>query len=191
MFMEFAACRASDVQKLKCLFNSTIFVLLVASGAPTSASAAQAPTAQAHPPADAAELIKALQSRNLAEREQTAKAAAGIAPLPEAVVSFLLNALRGLESQPSNNSVSEATREQWRYSGDLVTALGHAGSPAIPDLSVALNDPDEAIRRGAVDALILIARDSPAAWPVLIRASQQAALALATSTLATTVSCLY
>ena len=42
--------------------------------------------------------------------------------------------------------------------GDLVTALGNAGAPAIPELSHALDDPDEAVRRGAVDALIVIAR---------------------------------
>jgi hypothetical protein len=37
-------------------------------------------------------------------------------------------------------------------------------------LSRALDDHDEAVRRGAVDALIVIARVSPEAWPVLIGA---------------------
>ena len=52
----------------------------------------------------------------------------------------------------------------------MVTALGNAGAPAIPELSHALDDHDEAVRRGAVDALIVIARGSPKAWPVLVGA---------------------
>jgi HEAT repeat protein len=114
--------------------------------------------------------MKGLQSPNLADREQAAKAAAAIKPLSEAVVPTLLNSLRGLESKPSNDNVSETIREQWRFAGDLVTALGNAGAPAIPDLRRALDDHDEAVRRGAIDALIVIARVSPEAWPVLVGA---------------------
>jgi HEAT repeat protein len=130
---------------------------------------AQARDAQSPPPS-AADLIKGLRSPNLADREQAAKASAAIKPLPQAVVPPLLNSLRGLESKPSNDTVSDAIREQLRFAGDLVTALGNAGAPAIPDLSRALDDHDEAVRRGAIDALIVIARVSPEAWPVLIGA---------------------
>src|SRR5579862_8819671 len=133
-----------------------------------------APPAHAHdaqsPPPSAAEIIKGLQSPNLADREQAAKAAAGIKPLSEAVVPTLLNSLRGLESKPSNDNVPDAIREQWSFAGDLVTALGNAGAPAIPDLSRALDDHDEAVRRGAIDALLVIARSSPEAWPVVVGA---------------------
>ena len=66
--------------------------------------------------------------------------------------------------------MSETIREQWSFAGDLVTALGNAGAPAIPDLSRALDDSDEAVRRGAIDALMVIARVSPEAWPVLVGA---------------------
>jgi HEAT repeat protein len=144
-----------------------VLLLLIALCAPPSVPA-QARDAQPQP--SAADLIKGLQNPNLADREQAAKAAAATKPLPQAVVPSLLNSLRGLESKPSNDNVSETIREQWRYSGDLVTALGNAGAPAIPDLSRALDDNDEAVRRGAVDALIVIARDSRAAWPVLVGA---------------------
>jgi HEAT repeat protein len=147
----------------------TVLLLLIALCAPP-AVLAQAHDTQSKSQPSAAEIIKGLQSTNLADREKAAKAAAAIKPLPQAVVPSLLNSLRGLESKPSNDTVSDAIREQWRYSGDLVTALGNAGAPAIPDLSRALDDSDEAVRRGAVDALIVIARVSPQAWPVLIGA---------------------
>ncbi|MGC2445136.1 HEAT repeat domain-containing protein [Candidatus Binatus sp.] len=147
----------------------TGLLFLIALCAPPSVSA-QARDAQSPPPPSTAEIIKGLQSQNPAEREQAAKAAAATKPLPSAVVPFLLNSLRGLESKPSNDTVSDAIREQWRLAGDLVTALGNAGAPAIPELSHALDDPDEAVRRGAVDALIVIARGSPEAWPVLVDA---------------------
>jgi HEAT repeat protein len=131
---------------------------------------AQADDAQSQPTPSAAEIIKGLQGPSLAAREQAAKTAVAMKPLPQAVVPTLLNSLRGLESKPSNDTVSDAIREQWRFAGDLVTALGNAGAPAIPDLSRALDDHDEAVRRGAIDALIVIARVSPEAWPVLINA---------------------
>ncbi|HEY6301276.1 MAG TPA: HEAT repeat domain-containing protein, partial [Candidatus Binatus sp.] len=67
-------------------------------------------------------------------------------------------------------AVSDAIREQWGFAGDLVAALGNAGAPAIPALNHALDDHDEAVRRGAIDALIVIARGSPEAWPVLVAA---------------------
>jgi HEAT repeat protein len=146
-----------------------VLLLLITLCAPSSVSA-QAQDAQSKPPPTAAEIIKGLQSPNLADREQAGKAAAAVKPLPEAVVPILLNSLRGLESNPSNDKVSDAIREQWNFAGDLVTALGNAGASAIPDLSRALDDHDEAVRRGAVDALMVIARVSPEAWPVLIGA---------------------
>ena len=147
----------------------TVLLFLIALSKPPSVPA-QAHDAQSKSQPSAAEIIKGLQSTNLADREKAAKAAAAIKPLPQAVVPPLLNSLRGLESKPSNDTVSDAVREQWRFAGDLVTALGNAGAPAIPDLSRALDDHDEAVRRGAVDALIVIARVSPEAWPVLIGA---------------------
>ena len=101
------------------------------------------------PPPSTAEIIKDLQSHNPAESKQAAKAAAATKPLPSAIVPSLLNSLRGLESKPSNGTVSDAIREQWRLAGDVVTELGNAGAPAIPELSHALDDPDEAVRRGA------------------------------------------
>jgi HEAT repeat protein len=147
----------------------TVLLFLIALSKPPSVPA-QAHDPQSKPPPSAAEIIKGLQSQNLADREQAAKTAGAIKPLSEAAVPTLLNSLRGLESKPSNDTVSDAIREQWHYSGDLVIALGNAGAPAIPDLSRALDDNDEAVRRGAVDALIVIARVSPEAWPVLIGA---------------------
>jgi hypothetical protein len=147
----------------------TVLLLLIVLCAPPAVSA-HARDAQSQPPSSPADLIKGLQSPDLAAREQAAKAAAAMKPLPQAVVPSLLNSLRGLESKPSNDTVSDAIREQWRFAGDLVAALGNAGAPAIPDLSRALDDHDEAVRRGAIDALILIARASPEAWPVLVGA---------------------
>ena len=147
----------------------TVLLSLIALSTPPVVFA-QARDAQSQPPPSAAEIIKGLQSPNLADREQAAKTAAAIKPLPQAPVPTLLNSLRGLESKPSNDTVSDAIREQWRFAGDLVTALGNAGAPAIPDLSRALDDHDEAVRRGAVDALIVIARASPEALPVLVGA---------------------
>ena len=147
----------------------TVLLFLIALCAPPSVPP-QAHDPQSQPPPSAADLIKGLQSPDLAARERAAKAAAAIKPLPQAVVPSLLNSLRGLESKPSNDNVSETIREQWRYSGGLVTALGNTGEPAIPDLSRALEDHDEAVRRGAVDALMVIARASPEAWPVLVGA---------------------
>ena len=107
----------------------TGLLFLIALCAPSSVSA-QARDAQSQPPPSTAEIIKGLQSHNPAEREQAAKAAAAIKPLPSAVVPFLLNSLKGLESKPSNDTVSDAIREQWRLAGDLVTALGNAGAPS-------------------------------------------------------------
>jgi len=147
----------------------TVLFLLIALCAPPSTVPAHAQPVQSPPPS-VAELIKGLQSPNPANREQAAKAAAAIKPLPSAVVPFLLNSLRGLKSKPSNDTVSDAIREQWGFAGDLITALGNAGAPAIPELSRALDDHDEAVRRGAIDALIVIARGSPEAWPVLVGA---------------------
>jgi len=146
-----------------------VILLLIALCAPPSTVPAYAQPVKSPLPS-IAELIKGLQSPNLAAREQAAKAAAAIKPLPQAIVPTLLNSLRGLESKPSNDTVSDAIREQWGLAGDLVTALGNAGAPAIPDLSRALDDHDEAVRRGAIDALIVIARGSPEAWPVLVGA---------------------
>jgi HEAT repeat protein len=147
----------------------TVLLFVIDLSAPPAVYA-QAHDAQSKPPPTAAEIIKGLQSPNLADREQAGKAAAAVKPLSEAVVPILLNSLRGLESKPSNDKVSDAIREQWNFAGDLVAALGNAGAPAIPDLSRALDDHDEAVRRGAVDALMVIARVSPEAWPVLIGA---------------------
>jgi HEAT repeat protein len=155
--------------KNPCATYLAILLLLIALCAPPSVFA-QARDAQSQAPPSTAEIIKGLQSPDLADRERAAKAAAAIKPLSEAVVPILLNSLRGLESTPSNDNVSDAIREQWRFAGDLVTALGNAGAPAIPDLSSALDDNDEAVRRGAIDALIVIARVSPEAWPALISA---------------------
>ena len=115
-------------------------------------------------------LLKACRAPTSPIESKPLKLPAAIKPLPQALVPTLLNSLRGLESKPSNDTVSDAIREQWRFAGDLVTALGNAGAPAIPDLSRALDDHDEAVRRGAVDALIVIARVSPEALPVLVGA---------------------
>jgi HEAT repeat protein len=160
--------RILTVKNPAAIFLAILFFLIAVCTPP--AVPAQARDAQSPPPPSAADLIKGLQSPNLADREKAAKAAAAIKPLPQAVVPSLLNSLRGLESKPSNDTVSEAIREQWRLAGDLVTALENAGVPAIPELSHALDDHDEAVRRGALDALIVIARGSPEAWPVLVGA---------------------
>jgi HEAT repeat protein len=157
-------------------FDRTILFLLIALWVPASAISAQAQKTSrvAQSPPGTAELIQGLQSHDPARREQAAKAAAGTKPLPPAVVPFLLNSFTGLPSQLWNNdpSISEATRmklhELWFYSGYLVQALANAGPQAIPQLSLALDNHDEAIRKGAVDALMLIAKDSPAAWPTPI-----------------------
>lgn len=158
------------------IIDRALLVLLLAGSLSASAQTLsawaqgtnRASQSQAEP--SVAELVKDLQSPDIEHREVAAAAAAEIKPLPLTVVPLLLSSLKGLESQPSNDPVSDAVREQWRYSGNLVIALGNAGPPAIPNLSQALDDPDEAVRRGAVDALMLIARESPAAWPVLVGA---------------------
>ncbi len=106
------ACCASDRWKINSLFNLTLVVLLVASGAP--ANAAQAPNAQAHPPA--AELIRGLHSPDPAQHERTVKAL------------------------------------------------------AIQPLIAALDDPDKAVRTEAVEKLIGLGRDAPAAWQALVSA---------------------
>lgn len=89
-----------------------------------------------------------------------------------AVAPVLINSFRGLESQRKIDSAAARLigQEQDLYFKNLATALANTGSPVIPQLSLALGDPDIAVRRGAVDALLLMEKESPAVWPVLISA---------------------
>jgi HEAT repeat protein len=123
------------------------------------------------PPPSAAELIKGLQSPNLAAREQAEKAAMEIKPLPMPLTPALLNACRGLSTQNGVDLNAAPGDEPPRCNtGYVVQALQNAGAPVLPQLLVALDDNDESVRKVAADTLLGLAHDSPAAWPAIITA---------------------
>jgi HEAT repeat protein len=158
-------CRArGQLPKGTILFERTILFFLIALWA-----AASAVSAQAGESSRTRELIQGLQSRDPVRREQAAKAATK--PLPLAVVPFVLNSFRDCEIDPkSPQPVRERSRKTRAY---LVRALVNAGTPAIPQLELALNDPDEAVRSGAVAALADIVTappPTPPSYPILIKA---------------------
>ncbi len=146
----------------------TVLLFLIALCAPPSVSA-QAREAQSQPPPSTAELIKGLQSHNLAEREQAEKAAMATEPLPMPLVPALLNACRGLSIENGVDLNAPPGSEPPRCNtGYVVQALQNAGTQVLPQLLVALDDNDESVRQLAADTLLGLAHDSPAAWPAVI-----------------------
>jgi hypothetical protein len=85
-----------------------------------------------------------------AERIRAARAAAARKAFPLGEVAAVLNSFWGLESGKGLD-YSQAN-DRRTSTGYLVTTLINAGPPAIPALT------------GAVEALIRMGRDSPAAW---------------------------
>ncbi|WP_425149690.1 HEAT repeat domain-containing protein [Candidatus Binatus sp.] len=140
-----------------------LIALFVASAATVSAQVAES--------SRTSELINGLQSPDPVHRENAAKAAMWTKPLPLALVPHVLNSFRLCEIDPKSlQPVGQRSRETRAY---LVRALANAGTPAIPQLQLALNDPDASVRSGAVAALaqIVTARPPPPpSYPILIKA---------------------
>jgi hypothetical protein len=134
-------------------------------------AAATTVSAQVAESSRTSELIKGLQSSDPVHREKAAKAAAGIKPLPVDLVPHVLNSFRLCEIDPKSlQPVRERSRETRAY---LVTALMNAGTPAIAQLELGLNDPDAVVRAGAVAALVQIVTASPPtppSYPILFKA---------------------
>jgi len=117
------------------------------------------------------ELINGLQSSDPVHRENAAKAAMWTKPLPLALVPHVLNSFRLCEIDPKSlQPVGERSRKTRAY---LARALVNAGTPVIPQLELALNDPDASVRSGAVAALAQIVTappPPPSSYPILIKA---------------------
>ena len=132
---------------------------------------AQARDAQSKPPPSTAEIIRALQSHNPAEREQAEKAAIAIKPLPTPLVPALLNACKGLSIENGVDLNAPPGSEPPKCNtGYVVQALQNAGTQVLPQLLVALDDNDASVRQLAADTLLGLAHDSAAAWPAVITA---------------------
>jgi HEAT repeat protein len=145
--------------------RTVLFLLIALCAPPSTVPALAAESSRTR------ELIQELQSPDLQHRVHAANAARWTKPLPLAVVPALLNCFRDLNEKPGPGHLIVPAGPVWGdYSKYLVRALTNAGTQAIPQLSLALNDHDEAVRKGALDALLLIVRDSPTNWPVLINA---------------------
>jgi len=147
---------SAQLPNLKILFARTLLLFLSALCIPASAISAHAQDTNSarHSPPPTAELIQGLQSPNPMHREHALRAAMWTRPLPLAVVPVLLDSFK----------------KGGIYSGYMVRALTNAGPPAIPPLALALDDPDQAVKKAAVDALVRIVDESPASGPVLMRA---------------------
>jgi HEAT repeat protein len=161
---EVAAYRV--VKKASAIYLTILLYLIALCVSPSARAQAHDP--QSQPPPSAAEIIKGLQNPDPVHRENAAKAATGIKPLPLALVphvldSFRLSAIDLKYFQP----VDQRSRETRGY---LVTALVNAGTPAIPQLELALNDPDASVRTGAVAALAQSVTAPPPSYPILIKA---------------------
>ena len=144
-----------------------ILLLLIALCASPSVLLAQAHDARSQPVPTAAEIIKDLQSPNPVRRENATKAAIAIKPLPLALVPHVLDSFRLWAIDPKYfQPVDQRSRETRGY---LVTTLVNAGTPAIPQLELALNDPDASVRTGAVAALAQIVTAPPASYPILLK----------------------
>ena len=140
-----------------------LFLIALCASATVSAQAAESSRTR--------ELINGLQSSDPVHRENAAKAASGLKPLPLDLVPHVLNSFRLCEIDPKSlQPVRERSRETRAY---LVTALMNAGTPAIAQLELALNDPDAVVRAGAVAALVQIVTASPPtppSYPILFKA---------------------
>src|SRR5580704_10375066 len=161
---EVAAYRV--VKKASAIYLTILLYLIALCVSPSARAQAHDP--QSQPPPSAAEIIKGLQNPDPVHRENAAKAATGIKPLPLALVphvldSFRLSAIDLKYFQP----VDQRSRETRGY---LVTALVNAGTPAIPQLELALNDPDASVRTGAVAASAQSVTAPPPSYPILIKA---------------------
>jgi HEAT repeat protein len=149
----------------------TALLFLIALCAPPSTVPAYAQPVKSPPPPSVAELIKGLQSPNPASREQAAKAAMTIKPLPMPLAPALLKACRGLSTQNGVDLNAPPGEEPPRCNtGYVVQALQNAGTQVLPQLLVALDDNDESVRKVAADTLLGLAHDSPAAWPAIVAA---------------------
>jgi HEAT repeat protein len=98
-------------------------------------------------------LIGGLQSPDVLHRDHAAHAAMWTKPLPLAVVPVLLNCFKDLGPHAhALNLKGNDRRDRENYRENLVSALSNVGPKAIPLLTAALDDPDAAVRAGAVDA---------------------------------------